>query len=78
MQIILLSFPDTVKEEMLKLVNECRALFMFLSDGSMNWEKTCYLCSEFLFSYLILWVSFRESASLRHHSPYKTQYETLT
>lgn len=39
MQIILVSFPDTLKEEMLRLVNECRALFTFLSDGSMNWEK---------------------------------------
>lgn len=30
---------DTVKPEMLKQINECRALFMFLSDGSMNYEK---------------------------------------
>lgn len=51
MQIILVSFPDTLKEEMLRLVNECRALFTFLSDGSMNKKKKTH---KFLFSYLIL------------------------
>lgn len=78
MQIILLSFPDTVKQEMLKRVNECRALFTFLSDGSMNWEKTATSAHKFLFTYLILWIFLRKSASLGHCSPYKTQYHTLT
>lgn len=41
-------------------------------------KKSATSAHKFLYSYLILWISLRKSASLGRRSPDETQYETLT
>lgn len=41
-------------------------------------KKSATSAHKFLYSYLILWISLRKSASLGHRSPTEIQRETLT